>query len=146
MATLLEQSFSIMACTHSLSLLLLAFLASSAYAQQFEDKVMGLDYPEISENCLEALNTTVPNCPSFLIRVSVDNPRLNSEQLTALCTPNCRTALTSVRQTIASGCNLDTDIVEFDGVAWPGPSGYPYMIIFSLFLPKMNSWLIIFVL
>jgi hypothetical protein len=63
-----------------------------------------------------------------------------------LCTPNCRTALTSVRGTIDSSCNLDTDVVEYDGVVWPGPSGYPYMIIFSLFLPKKNSWLTIFVL
>lgn len=109
-----------MTCTRSLPLLLLAYLASRANAQQFEDMVMGLDYPEISENCMEALNTTVPNCPSLLIRVSVNNPRLDSEQLTALCTPTCRTALTNVRQTIASGCNLDTDVVEFDGVVWPG--------------------------
>ena len=146
MKTLLEQSFSIMAGTRSLSLLLLAFLMSSAYAQQFKDMAMGLDYPGISKNCVQALNTTVPNCPSFLIGVSVDNPRLNSEQLSALCTPNCRNALTRVRRTIASGCNLNTDVVEFDGVVWPGPSGYPYMIIFSLLLPEKNSWLTIFVL
>ncbi|OBT53418.1 hypothetical protein VE04_07002 [Pseudogymnoascus sp. 24MN13] len=90
--------------------------SSSANAQQFKDTAMELDYPGVSENCMEALNTTAPNCPSFLIGVSATNPRLDSEQFTALCTPACRTALTNVRQTIALGCNLDTDVVEFDGV------------------------------
>lgn len=136
MAVLIKNSFGTMTLTCSLSLLLLAYLTSSANAQQFEDTVMGLDYPGASENCMEALSTIAPNCPSFLIGVSVNNPRLDSEQLAALCTPACRTALTNVRQTIASGCNLDTDVVEFDGVIWPGPSRHLYSIIFGLFIPN----------
>lgn len=117
MAVLIKNSFVRHHDTHLfITLLLLAHLASSANAQQFKDTAMELDYPGVSENCMEALNTTAPNCPSFLIGVSATNPRLDSEQLTALCTPACRTALTNVRQTIALGFNLDTDVVEFDGV------------------------------
>lgn len=132
MAVLIKNSLGTMPLTCSLSLLLLAYLTSSANAQQFEDTVMELDCLGISENCMEALNSNAPNCPSFLIGVSVNNPRLDLEQLTALCTLACHTALTNVRQTISSGCNLDTDVVEFDGVIWSGLSRHLYSIIFGL--------------
>lgn len=110
-----------MASIRSLSFQLLGFVASSAFAQQFQDVIMGIAWPGLSETCVNALNTTVPSCPSFLIRASVDNPRLDSEQLTALCTTSCRTDLTSVRGTIASACNPTTDVIKLDGVVYPGP-------------------------
>lgn len=131
MTNLLEKSLSIMTFTRFLSLLLLAFLISSDYAQQLENMVMGMDYPGISDNCLKVFNITVLNCFRFLLSVSIDNPRLNSKQLRALCTSDCRTALTRVRQIIVSGCNRDTDVVVFDGVVWSGPSGHSYMMIFN---------------
>lgn len=129
----------IMEVTSLFTFLLLGLLNVFAYAQQFEDIVMGLDYPGVSENCAEALNTTMPGCPSFLIRVSVDNPRLNSDQLTNLCTSRCRSSMTSVRQVIASTCNKNTDVVNIDDVIWPGltPS-----LVYPFFLqPKQKLWL-----
>lgn len=89
-------------------------------AQQFTDTLLGLDYPGLSENCLEALNSTVTACPSFLIQVSVNNPRLNSEELQALCNNGCLESLRSVRQIIQNGCNTNKDVVQFDGVVFPG--------------------------
>lgn len=103
--------------------LLLAVSVGRVHGQQFEDDVMGLDFPQLSEDCLEALNTTAAGCPGFLIRVSVDNRRLIPEELTALCTTTCRASLTTVRSTIAAECTLATDVMEFDGVVWPG--SYP---------------------
>ncbi|KAK1752213.1 carbohydrate-binding module family 50 protein [Echria macrotheca] len=109
-----------MASIRSLSFQLLGFVASSTvFAQQFQDVVMGIAWPGLSESCVTALNTTVPNCPSFLIRVSVDNPRLDEEQLEDLCTTSCRTDLTTVRGTIASACNPTTDVIQLDGVVYP---------------------------
>ena len=101
-------------------LLLLLLTAIGAQAQQFQDIQLGLDYPDVSEQCLDALNTTVTNCPSFLIGASVDNPRLDSERLAALCTPACRTGLTNARSTIAAGCNKASDTITIDGVVFPG--------------------------
>ncbi|KFY49182.1 hypothetical protein V495_00661 [Pseudogymnoascus sp. VKM F-4514 (FW-929)] len=48
----LEEHRDIMTLTCSLPLLLLAYLSSSANAQQFEDTLVGLDYPGISEDCV----------------------------------------------------------------------------------------------
>ena len=110
-----------MAFTRFISpLLLLLLTAVGSQAQQFQDIQLGLDYPDVSEQCLDALNTTVANCPSFLIGASVDNPRLDSDHLVALCTPSCRTGLTSTRSTIASGCNTASDTITIDGVVFPG--------------------------
>ncbi|KAK4164085.1 hypothetical protein QBC43DRAFT_211865 [Cladorrhinum sp. PSN259] len=100
--------------------LVVAALALTVHGQQFQETERGIDYPGISTKCLAALNTTVPNCPAFLASVSVDNPRLDVDRLSGLCTTACRTALTSVRGTIVSGCNAATDMIELDdGIVYP---------------------------
>lgn len=63
MAVLIKHLFGTMTLTCSLSLLLLAYVASSAHAQQFEDAVLGLGYTGISENCANA----EPTCPQTYI-------------------------------------------------------------------------------
>ena len=90
-------------------------------AQQFTDLPLYNVYPGVSDACTNALNTTVTNCPGFLGVVSVNNPRLNSNQLQTLCTTSCRSSLTSARQTIAQGCtNTSADIIVYDNIAYPG--------------------------
>ncbi|GAW18021.1 hypothetical protein ANO14919_074900 [Xylariales sp. No.14919] len=105
--------------THSAFGLLFSFLAGSVDAQQFNDTFMGIDYPGVSPACVSALNTTVLGCPSFLISISVDNPRLNSEQLSSLCTSGCRSSLEDTRKIIASACNQTSDVFTLNHVTWP---------------------------
>ena len=97
-----------------------ALAVGIAKAQQFIDMTLGHDiYPGLGEQCYEALNTTVKNCPGFLAVNVVEMPRLASPMLDALCTPDCRSSLTSVRGVIASGCAADTDVIEFGRVVYP---------------------------
>lgn len=89
-------------------------------AQQFADLTLGHDgYPDLSERCYDALNTTVQGCPGFVAANAVDIARLVSGQLEALCTSSCRSSLSSVRSVIASGCSADTDVVEFNRIVYP---------------------------
>jgi hypothetical protein len=110
---------------HQALLSLLAVFALPVHGQQFEGVVRGINYPGLSDACLEALNTTVPNCPYFLASVSIDNPRLNTDQISALCTTSCRTGLTSTRTKIAAACKASSDTIELpDGVVYPGMLTY----------------------
>ncbi|KFY55787.1 hypothetical protein V497_06730 [Pseudogymnoascus sp. VKM F-4516 (FW-969)] len=68
MAVLIKHLFGTMTLTCSLSLLLLAYVASSAHAEQLEDTVLGLGYTEISENCANAEPTEeASTCPQTYI-------------------------------------------------------------------------------
>jgi hypothetical protein len=99
---------------------LLAVFAIGANGQQLGGVMRGINYPGLSDRCLEALNTTVTGCPLLLSSVSVENPRLSSDQLAALCTTSCRGSLTGVRSTIKLGCIAPNDTIEFDSVVYPG--------------------------
>ncbi|KAL2812859.1 hypothetical protein BJX63DRAFT_432363 [Aspergillus granulosus] len=99
------------------SALLLAFVAKG-HAQVFENLLLGVEYPGLSDACVNALNTTV-SCPPFLSSAAENNPRLSSEQLVELCTPSCQASLSSARQKIAQSCNQDSDIISYDGLNWP---------------------------
>jgi hypothetical protein len=101
-----------------LHLVLTSALALSQ-AQTF-DGLTGPDWQNVSDSCATALNTTVANCPSFLNAVSIDTPRLKSDQLSQLCTPECKTSLANVRSTIAAGCDSGSDTVEWEGTIYPG--------------------------
>ena len=91
-----------------------------ANAQQFTDITLGhAAYPGLNEQCYEALNTTVQSCPGFLAVHSVEMPRLASPILDALCTPGCKSSLTSVRGVIALGCAANTDVIEMGRVVYP---------------------------
>ncbi|KAK4660328.1 hypothetical protein QC762_0017910 [Podospora pseudocomata] len=91
-----------------------------ANAQQFSDGLLGYHvYPGLSDQCAEALNTTITNCASFLATVAVDMPRLDSRSLETLCTATCRSSLSSVRGTIASRCRGNTDVLEIESIVYP---------------------------
>ncbi|KAK4682659.1 hypothetical protein QC764_0021480 [Podospora pseudoanserina] len=91
-----------------------------AIAQQFSDGLLGYHvYPGLSDQCAEALNTTITNCASFLATVAVDIPRLDSRSLEILCTATCRSSLSSVRGTIASRCRGNTDVLEIESIVYP---------------------------
>ncbi|KAI1860784.1 uncharacterized protein JN550_011246 [Neoarthrinium moseri] len=93
---------------------------STAEAQQFPDGLLGYSsYPGLSDSCAEALNTTVASCSVFLASVAVDMPRLASSLLDVLCTADCRSSLTSVRNVIAAGCSTSTDVLEIGSVVYP---------------------------
>ncbi|KAK6950779.1 hypothetical protein Daesc_007304 [Daldinia eschscholtzii] len=128
-----------MKLTSCVLFILSGFLSSNVYSQQFEDITLGLDYPGISDACIDALNTTVSKCPGFLVSVSIDNPRLNSEQLSSLCTSDCRTSLTNARKTIASGCNQKSDTLTLDGVVWPASGKYCDEVLTSWLGSKFTS-------
>jgi hypothetical protein len=92
-------------------------------AQKFSDVTSTVNYPGISDGCFSAMNTIV-NCPGFLFNISpkcvyfaifVDitplltaglsrNPFLTSEQVSALCTPECESTLSSVQSIVAESC------------------------------------------
>lgn len=110
----------------------LAFAVGRGGCQTFENLVVGLNYPNVTDTCLASLNTTVTGCPGFLHSASTTNKRLNTEQLEALCTTGCADGLQSARQAIASGCNAATDIVEIDGVVWPGECGLGRLAIIGI--------------
>jgi hypothetical protein len=89
-----------------------------ANAQQFTDVTLGHEaYPELSEQCYKALNTTVQSCPGFLAAYSFEMPRLVPYILEALYTPGYRSSLVSVRGVIASGY-ADTDVIEMGRVVY----------------------------
>ncbi|CZT52812.1 uncharacterized protein RSE6_14192 [Rhynchosporium secalis] len=93
-------------------------LSAFAYGQQFTDLPLPASWPGISDLCFNALNSTV-SCPAFLGVVSVDNERLNAEQLTSLCTASCLSSLNSVRQTIIGGCKAADDKILLDDIVYP---------------------------
>lgn len=96
-------------------------ITGATNAQQFNDTVLGNKaYPGLSDQCAEALNTTVKDCPGFLAAASVNMPRLDSSSLELLCTPACRSSLSSVRKVIAEGCRADKDVIEIRSVVYPG--------------------------
>ncbi|KAK3177856.1 hypothetical protein K4F52_009408 [Lecanicillium sp. MT-2017a] len=108
--------------TRALTLALLATIlpfVGIANAQTFSDAVVGHAYPGISDECAEALNTTVTNCPAYLAWAAEEMPRLVPSALDALCTTACKSSLTSVRGDIASGCGGDSDVMEVDSVVYP---------------------------
>ncbi|GAW21816.1 hypothetical protein ANO14919_113410 [Xylariales sp. No.14919] len=77
-------------------------------------------WPNISTPCFNALNSTVKDCPGLLGDVSVNNDRLRSDQLTALCTTACQSGLKTSRQTILKGCTGPSDVIHFyDGNVYP---------------------------
>ena len=45
---------------------------------------------------------------------------LPATALSLICVPQCKTDLTSLRTRIRSSCNATTDIMVFDGIAYPG--------------------------
>jgi hypothetical protein len=98
----------------------LACISGRVNAQRFDNLALGVDYPDISDTCTDALNSTLSGCPSLLASVALDNPRLTSDQLGELCTSGCHTSLQNVRQKIAKACDQDSDIISYDGVDWPG--------------------------
>lgn len=91
-----------------------------AHAQQLDGIIRGIGYPGLSDRCIQALNTTVTGCPAFLSNVALNNPRLNSGQLSALCNKPCRDSLTRVRDVIATACNAANDTIQLDAVVYPG--------------------------
>lgn len=97
----------------------LSLFCIRSHGQKLEDWALAGSVPDLSDDCSEALNTTVEGCPDLLGSVFLENPRLNSEQLEALCTSQCRSSLSSVRQTISSSCS-STDVIDFDEIIWPG--------------------------
>jgi hypothetical protein len=106
--------------TRRYGFLLLTLLIEHVYTQVFPNLLLGIDYPGISASCSTALNTTLTTCPSLLGSVSVDNPRLDSASLALLCTSGCQSELTSVRKTVASGCELASDIITYEDINYPG--------------------------
>ena len=109
----------------SAPLLLFSFLvvllqSHSIHAQQFEDLQFAVSYPQLSESCVEALNTTVGGCPGLLMLVAQKHRYLHHDELTDICTTDCRSSLASVRAIIALACNAASDVVEIAPVTYPG--------------------------
>ncbi|KAM0693758.1 hypothetical protein Q7P36_007015 [Cladosporium allicinum] len=72
-------------------------------AQQFSDVPLPVNYPGISDGCFNALNTTV-NCPRFLPSISIENPQLSSDQISAFCTSEWESNLNSVQSSVSLSC------------------------------------------
>jgi hypothetical protein len=129
-------------------LLIWNFVFLSTQAQQFSDLPLNASWPGVSNSCFQALNTTV-SCPgipgTWLYWVCCfsftfldpnvclnpatkfrSNPRMSPEKLTALCVPACLASLNSVRQTIQRACTLSADIINSDGITYPGMSNAFY--------------------
>lgn len=107
---------------------LLLALGQIVVSQRIEGIETSVEYPGLSDSCLQALNTTVTNCPGFLGSISVDNPRLRSEQLSWLCTSDCQTSLQDVRKTIVNGCSAKSDNITYGGTVWPGTCSLSLLI------------------
>jgi len=104
---------------------LLHALSQVVIGQRFEGIETSVDYPGLEDQCQQALNTTVTGCPAFLGSISVDNPRLTSDQLSWLCTSDCQASLHSVQKTIANACGAESDTISYDGTDWPGTYSMP---------------------
>jgi hypothetical protein len=96
-------------------------------AQKFSAMPSPVHYPGITDGCSNALNTIV-NCPRFLFDISPEyvsfaifvdittrlttcfsrNPRLTSDQVSALCTSECESTLNSVQSIVAEICAGET--------------------------------------
>lgn len=55
-------------------------------------------------------------------------PRLNAQNLTALCTPNCLSSLNSAKTAIQSACTLPGDVMS------PDYGSYPATFLVDLFI------------
>lgn len=75
-----------------------------------------------STSCIDAMNTTITPCPSLLLESSILNYRLDSDELAALCTSDCKSALSSTRQTILQSCTAANDVIDLEGTFFSGKS------------------------
>lgn len=101
-----------------LSLLGYICFVDNVRGQQFTDGTLGQSYPDVSNECGVALNTTVQSCPVALATFAVDMPRLEASLLGALCTLDCRSSLQSAREAIASRCT-SKDTIEIASIVFP---------------------------
>jgi hypothetical protein len=116
-----------------------AFLCYNvSLAQQLSGSQMWMNYPGLSSQCLQALNTTV-SCSLVLnslssrqVRVKLERSsslttgysgRLaDSDAVNALCADSCSQSLQNARTTIKAACTHASDILVFNQVAYPGRS------------------------
>jgi hypothetical protein len=90
------------------------------------------------DSCLAAYNANV-TCPSIIGYLYGDNfPDLDTSDLTALCTGNCFSSLTSHRASVAAACNSSVEYYnDADQSYWPAT----YLDDVSLYLYNMTCLL-----
>lgn len=97
-------------------------LFMGVHAQQFADGTMDYSsFENLSPLCQDAVNTTV-FCHSLLSDLASPNPTimfLQTDELSAICTTDCRSSLTSLRSQILLDCSEPTDVMIDGNIAYP---------------------------
>ncbi|KAK3693487.1 hypothetical protein B0T22DRAFT_41380 [Podospora appendiculata] len=100
-------------------------LAQAVLAQQFNGSHFQYDrggYMKLSEQCFNALNTTVA-CSDHLREKTVWDgsgiPVSRERYLTETCQDTCRESLVELRTKIQSACDGETEFIHHNGMAYP---------------------------
>lgn len=76
------------------------------------------DIPSLSQTCQEALSETV-QCSWMLPAQDLDSSELADDNLTTICTNDCRASLQSAATSIRSACPLSDNQIVVDDIAYP---------------------------
>ncbi|KAB8227370.1 uncharacterized protein BDW43DRAFT_247217 [Aspergillus alliaceus] len=121
---------------HDIWTALPALLIQSALGQQPAGTQMFVNYPGLSDGCMEALATTV-SCPPFLPVISQNNAVLDEDTVRELCVAGCYSSLKAARATIQAACTASTDMIVYEGVAYPATFiADNYMLTFDVSCKK----------
>lgn len=93
--------------------IIFAFLLGTTIAQQFSDYFYDYDIDTYTAECKIVLNETL-QCSSLLGFIESDNIELSKDELTELCTEECRDSLAQARKNILEACPVSTNKVEFE--------------------------------
>lgn len=89
------------------------------YTQSFPSGLSyDFDIPTLSADCRTALNETV-QCSWMLPATDVESLELTKDNLTTICTPECRSSLKSSRASIRSVCPVSDNQIVVDDIAYP---------------------------
>ena len=120
-----SRSFHRASFTHSMARLSWASAASlvlllwGVWSQQLQGSYRYISYPQLSQSCQNALNTTV-TCPLALAPLAISGGIIDGNGTAALCVASCYSSLMSARTTIAGACKGSNDSIVYKTVAYPG--------------------------
>jgi hypothetical protein len=76
------------------------------------------DIPTLSGSCQAALNETV-QCSWMLPLNDLEGLELSKDNLTTICTSDCRSSLKAVAKSVRSACPVSSNHIVVDDIAYP---------------------------
>ena len=97
--------------------IILALSKHTALAQHFGNSYASVAYPNLTEACTNALNSTISCDDSLLTAMSPNGLYPDSHQLDSLCTDQCSTSLRRLHSDMSRQCS-PADVVAESGMTY----------------------------